>query len=73
MKINKSNMRNISIVGEIKYGNCFVWKSDIYIQVNDPLRPCCAVSLSTGKLVEFEDGFELVVAVNAEVNIVEGQ
>lgn len=67
----KINMKSGSVIGEIKYGNCFVWKGDVYIQVDDPLRPYCAVSLSTGTLVEFEDHLELVVPVKAEVNIVE--
>lgn len=71
MKINKSGLKNVSVVGETNYGSCFIWNGDIYIQVNDPLRPCCAVSLSTGKLVEFEDFLELVVPVKAEVNIKE--
>ena len=71
MKINKGKMKNVSAIGETNYGSCFIWKNDVYIQVNDPLRPCCAVSLSTGRLVEFEDYLELVVPVRAEVSIEE--
>ena len=73
MKINKMNKKNMCAIEEINYGDCFIWKGDVYIQVNDPFRPYCAVSLSTGELVEFEDSFEPVVPVKAEVNIEEGE